>query len=67
MKGAFLPVSSEYENWTPTDTVTNPKVLSSIVDPAYKQLASDINEIWAKLGRKMKQDVNVRTHKLLPQ
>lgn len=61
MKGAFLPVSSEYENWTPPDSVENPKVLNSIADPAYKQLASDINGIWAKLGRQMKQDVHVRT------
>lgn len=58
-QSAFDPVGSEFELWTPTDYVANPKFLDSIIDPLYKQLASDVHSIWSQLGRKMKQDVKV--------
>lgn len=58
-QSAFDAVGLEYEPWTPTDSVSNPKFVNSITDPEYKQLAMDIHKIWAQLGRQMKPEVKV--------
>jgi alpha,alpha-trehalase len=55
----FEPPGSEFENWTPVDHHSNPKILEKISDPVFKKWASDLNDIWLELGRKMKSDVLV--------
>ncbi|XP_014607616.1 PREDICTED: trehalase isoform X2 [Polistes canadensis] len=55
----FDPPASEFEEWNPTDWIPNPKFLQNINDPEYRKFASDLNEIWKMLGRKMKDDVKL--------
>jgi alpha,alpha-trehalase len=53
----FDPPGSEFEKWIPSDFKKNPKILDLIKDKDYRQFASDLNEIWLQLGRKMKKEV----------
>ena len=49
--------SSELEPYTPSDWSPNPPVLEHITDPKYKEWATELNEIWRNLTRKMGDDV----------
>lgn len=53
----FDSAGLEYELWTPPDLKANPSFLNNISSPWYKQWASDLNQYWAKLGRKQVADV----------
>jgi alpha,alpha-trehalase len=53
----FDDPGSEFEDWRPDDFIKNPEVLNKISDKNFKKFASDLNEIWNELGRKMKNDV----------
>lgn len=55
----FDKPGSEFEDWEPTDWKENPKFLDNIKDESYKQWASDLNQLWHLLGRKMTTDVEV--------
>ncbi|XP_015594366.1 trehalase isoform X3 [Cephus cinctus] len=53
----FDPAGSEFEDWEPADWKTHPQFLQRIHDPELRKFASDLNQIWKLLGRKMKDDV----------
>lgn len=53
----FDAVGSEYEEWSPPDFKSNPRLLKKIASSTYKTWASDLNKLWKKLGRKQKKDV----------
>jgi alpha,alpha-trehalase len=55
----FDPPGSEFEKWIPVDHHKNPKILERITDKSLRQWASNLNDIWLELGRKMKKDVAV--------
>ncbi|KAK2587703.1 hypothetical protein KPH14_003818 [Odynerus spinipes] len=55
----FDPAGSEFEDWDPIDWKANPKFLNRILDPELRKFASDLNQIWKMLGRKMKDDVKL--------
>lgn len=55
----FDPKGSELEEWSPIDHKDNIKLYNRIVDKNLKQFASDLNEIWKELSRKMKDEVKV--------
>ncbi|XP_059051470.1 trehalase-like [Achroia grisella] len=53
----FDPAGSEFEDWRPLDWKNNPAFLERIKDPLLHKWASQLNELWLKLGRKMKEEV----------
>lgn len=53
----FEPAGQEFEDWIPTDWITNPKFVNDIVDNEFRQWALNLNDIWKSLGRKMKDSV----------
>lgn len=55
----FDEAGSEFEDYTPRDWKKSPKFLNLIKDKELKKFASDLNDIWLKLGRKMKDDVRI--------
>ncbi|XP_076176927.1 trehalase isoform X2 [Ptiloglossa arizonensis] len=55
----FDPEGSEFEDWDPADWTTHPKFLNQIADQDLRRFASDLNQIWKMLGRKMKDDVRI--------
>lgn len=55
----FDPPGSEFEPWIPSDWKKNPAILSKVNDGNLKEFASDLNNIWLELGRKMSSDVAV--------
>ncbi|XP_044574448.1 trehalase-like isoform X2 [Cotesia glomerata] len=55
----FDEAGSEFEDWNPVDWRKEPKFLKSIKDPNLRKFASDLNDIWKLLGRKMKEDVRI--------
>ncbi|XP_043253468.1 trehalase-like isoform X1 [Colletes gigas] len=56
---AFDPEGSEFEDWDPADWTMHPKFLNRIADENLRRFASDLNQIWKMLGRKMKNDVKI--------
>ncbi|KAF7992096.1 hypothetical protein HCN44_001421 [Aphidius gifuensis] len=58
----FDPAGSEFEDWIPVDWRKEPKFLSKIRDRELRKFASDLNDIWKMLGRKMKDDVRDNEH-----
>lgn len=55
----FDPAGSEFEDWTPSDWRKEPKFLNKVQDHELRKFASDLNDIWKLLGRKMKDDVRI--------
>ncbi|KAH8309015.1 hypothetical protein KR059_004950 [Drosophila kikkawai] len=55
----FNPPGSELEHWVPTDWKPLPSFLNKVCDPALKQFAAEINELWKQLGRRIKDDVKM--------
>lgn len=55
----FDEAGSEFEDWNPIDWRKEPKFLKGIKDPNLRKFASDLNDIWKSLGRKMKEDVRI--------
>ncbi|XP_057324477.1 trehalase-like isoform X2 [Microplitis mediator] len=55
----FDEAGSEFEDWNPIDWRKEPKFLKGIKDPNLRKFASDLNDIWKSLGRKMKDDVRI--------
>ena len=53
----FDPAGAEFEDWIPMDWRKEPKFLENIKDQHLRKFASDLNDIWKLLGRKMKDDV----------
>lgn len=58
----FDPAGSEFEDWIPVDWRKEPKFLAKIRDRELRKFASDLNDIWKMLGRKMKDDVRDNEH-----
>lgn len=50
----FDPPRDELEIADLTDWSPNPTLLSTIRDPNYQGWAADLNEIWKKLGRRVR-------------
>lgn len=57
VKENFDEAGLEFEDWDPVDWKPNPGFLDRITDPKLKDWASELNDIWKILGRKMKNDV----------
>lgn len=55
----FNPKGSELEVWKPIDHKQRLEVYNRIKDKHLKKFASDLNEIWFELSRKMKDEVKV--------
>lgn len=55
----FNPKGSELEVWKPIDFKPKLEVFNRIKDESFKKFASDLNEIWIELSRKMKDEVKV--------
>lgn len=55
----FDPKGSELENWKPEDHKDSLEVQDRISDKNLKQFASDLNNVWIELSRKMKDEVKV--------
>lgn len=55
----FDPTGSELESWIPVDHKRNLEVYNRIRDKKFKKFASDLNDIWIELSRKMKDEVKV--------
>lgn len=55
----FDPRGSELEVWKPVDYKQRLEVYNRIKDKNLKEFASDLNEIWIELSRKMKDEVKV--------
>lgn len=53
----FAQPGSEFESWIPDDWHENPKFLNNIRNHEFRQFASDLHNLWFKLGRKMTKDV----------
>ncbi|XP_016974361.2 trehalase isoform X1 [Drosophila rhopaloa] len=57
IKEYFGDKGTELESWVPSDWKENPSFVDRISDPDLKQWGVQLNDIWKKLGRKMKDDV----------
>lgn len=55
----FDPSGSELERHRPVDHKKNIEVFNRISDVNFKKFASDLNDIWIELSRKMKEEVEV--------
>jgi alpha,alpha-trehalase len=55
----FEPPGSELENHKPVDHKNNIELYNRISDKRFKKFASDLNDIWVELCRKMKVEVEV--------
>ena len=55
----FDPPGTELENWTPLDHKTDIELYNRIEDKNLKKFASDLNNIWIELSRKMSNEVKV--------
>lgn len=55
----FDPKGSELELWTPVDHKEHPEILNRISDRELRRFAKELNLIWIKLSRRMKDDVLV--------
>ena len=56
----FNKKGSEIEAWKPVDHKQKLEVFNRIQDKNFKKFASDLNEVWLELSRKMKDEVKVR-------
>jgi alpha,alpha-trehalase len=63
----FLPAGSDVQPWVPPDWIDSPSFLDNIANPAYKEWAYKVNQLWELLGRQVDQDVyeNPQRHTLL--
>lgn len=52
---------NELEDWKPPDFDPDPPILQQISDPKLKAFAKSIIGIWAKLGRKVQEDVKINS------
>lgn len=59
VKDNFDPEGSELEMWTPVDHKKNLEVYNRIKDKNFKKFASDLNDIWIELSRRMTDEVKV--------
>lgn len=50
----FDPIGSDLQPWVPPDYTANPPVLARIANGTLKKWASDINSLWAVLGRQVR-------------
>lgn len=50
---------SEFIDWTPGDWKESPAYLNKIKDSNFRWFANKLNELWKKLGRKMKSEITV--------
>ncbi|XP_043283050.1 trehalase-like isoform X2 [Venturia canescens] len=55
----FEEPGSEFEDWIPMDWRKEPKFLRGIKDQELRKFASDLNDIWKFLGRKMTDHVKL--------
>ncbi|KAL3289895.1 hypothetical protein HHI36_023284 [Cryptolaemus montrouzieri] len=53
----FEPAGQEFEFWEPQDWTEKPKFAEKIRDSELREFALELNQIWKKLGRKMKREV----------
>ncbi|XP_035793158.1 trehalase-like isoform X1 [Anopheles albimanus] len=53
----FEKPGAEFESWIPGDWKENPRFLERIKDTDLREFASQLNQIWHQLGRKMTADV----------
>uniref|UniRef100_A0A8C0XCB2 Trehalase n=1 Tax=Castor canadensis TaxID=51338 RepID=A0A8C0XCB2_CASCN len=53
----FQDVGLELEPWTPGDWKESPKFLQKISDAKLRVWAEELNQIWKKLGKKMKPEI----------
>lgn len=60
----FDPTGSEMESWKPLDHKQNLQVYNRISDLKFKKFASDLNNIWIELSRKMKDEVKVSCRRI---
>lgn len=54
---------NELEDWIPTDFTEHITIVDRINDADYKKWASDLNNVWKKLARKIKNDVKIQPDK----
>ncbi|XP_054988868.1 trehalase isoform X2 [Sorex araneus] len=57
VKTYFKAKGQELEVWTPEDWKESPKILQRISDPKLRTWAEKLNQLWKKLGRKVKAEV----------
>uniref|UniRef100_H2Z8Q7 Trehalase n=1 Tax=Ciona savignyi TaxID=51511 RepID=H2Z8Q7_CIOSA len=64
----FENPGSEFENWLPEDWTESPRFLAKIADENLRSWASDLNQLWKVLGRKMVNDVftNSSQYSIIP-
>lgn len=55
----FDPAGSELERWRPIDHKRTFEALNRINDKNLKKFASDLNDVWIELSRRMKDEVKV--------
>ena len=56
----FGAVGEDLESWIPEDWTANPPLVSEMDPPSvYSAFASNLNEIWQTLGRKIKPQVGL--------
>nr|AOT82130.1 membrane-bound trehalase 2 [Harmonia axyridis] len=53
----FESAGGEFQTWDPKDWISKPKFTEKIKDPQLQGFALELNKIWKKLGRKMKEEV----------
>lgn len=61
----FDPKGSELIEWKPVDHKTELDVYNRINDKNFKKFASDLNDIWIQLSRRMKDEVKVSSFNYL--
>lgn len=59
VEDSFDPTGSELEDWKPIDHKDNIELYNRIADKNLKKFASDLNQIWSELSRRMKTEVKV--------
>ena len=57
VKANFEEPGKEFEDWIPDDWHDSPQFVKNIKDAKLKQFALDLNDLWLKLGRKMRPEV----------
>jgi alpha,alpha-trehalase len=64
----FLDAGSDSEKWIPTDYSKSPFFLGGITDAPIRKWASDLNDLWLLLGKKISIDVSLypQRHSYLP-
>ncbi|KAG5889183.1 hypothetical protein JTB14_033660 [Gonioctena quinquepunctata] len=53
----FEKAGSEFREWLPSDWTPHPKFLDVIKDPKFRKWGKELNDIWKKLGRQMKDEI----------